>query len=322
MKILITGASGTIASSLISHLVGNNHHVTGVSRQPVPISTGLYRRISWRRLNYAFLLSNRFDAIVNMAGAPMMQRWSDTNKALILNSRLEATTRLYSLVRHLPKSVQPECVINASSVAIYSSRQDAADEWTRPHSESTFFQARVWQIVESRIRQLRIPGVRTVVTRLGIVIGTDRLMRSMLKASRLYLGTVLGTGNQKLSWIAQRDLLRAFEHLLEHQGKAGVYNLVSPQCIDARTFSREIAAAVDRPVVLRLPEVLLKQLFGELASNFLVSAEVKPKRLIDDGFEWELPGYSDAVRDVAQSFAPPIPAEKDESPSAQLSAMS
>ena len=66
-------------------------------------------------------------------------------------------------------------------------------------------------------RQQRIPGVRNIITRLGIVIGPTDMLKTMLIASRCFMGCVLGSGRQRISWIAQRDMARAFDYLIKNR---------------------------------------------------------------------------------------------------------
>ncbi len=303
MKVLITGGNGSIASALYTYLDRHGHQSTLVSRRLAESKeSACSKHLTWRELTAAFMLGNRFDAIVNLAGAPMISYWSERRKAEILASRLESTTRIYTLVRCLPHDMRPQCIINASSTAIYSSSENPVDEWVRPNRDSSFFQAHVWQCVEERIRQLRVPGVRSVIVRAGIVIGADRFIRSLLVASRLNLNFILGNGEQKVSWIARTDLVRIFDYLLNHRSKAGIYNAVSPGCISAREFAECVSATMGRRCRLHAPEGLLKLLLGELSSNFLISADVHPQRLLDAAFRWKYSSFPDAVATAAHEL--------------------
>ena len=305
LKVLITGISGTVAKIVAHHLLARGHQVLGVSRDPNRAAQHLDPQISlisWQQLSPGLVATADVTAIVNFAGAPMIQRWSHDAKAEILTSRIQATRNLYQLLRSLPAALRPECFINASSIAIYSNRQLPVDELTVPDMDHNFFQSQVWHQLESMINGLRVPKVRTVVARMGVVIGPHEMLHSMLRASRFFMGTVLGSGRQKVSWISHRDLARAMEHLLLNQHLNGVFNVVSPQTITSAGLSTGIARSVSRQVFLRLPNGLLRRLFGELADNFMTSAEVRPGRLANDGFIWELPDFDQAVRVAAQEL--------------------
>lgn len=305
MNILLTGSSGALAGPIAHDLQAAGHQVIGVSRSPAHTRTNVastMQIISWEQLTAKFFSRERIDAIINFAGAPMMQRWNTHNKAVILHSRLDTVQIIYDLLRQLPERVRPECVVNASSVSIYSSCALPMDEFSVIQPDATFFQAQVWNAVEQRIAELQLPGVRTVIARLGLVVGADRLMRRMLGLSRGYLGTVLGDGTQRISWISRHDMLRVLQYLLSNREQRGVFNIVTPQPITARQFGAGIARSVNRPALLRIPAPLLRILVGELASNFLTSADVVPARLQMADFHWDLPDFGEAMQAVAREL--------------------
>jgi uncharacterized protein (TIGR01777 family) len=302
MRILITGAAGSVSRVLTPYLLAAGHHVTGVSRnraQTQPLAHPNYCRTLWRDLSPGYLLANRFDAIINLAGAPMMQRWNKRNKDDILRSRLSVTNRLCNLIRLLPGDARPECILHASSVAIYGDRRLPVDEYDLPQGTTRFFQALVWRKLEELQRQQRIPGVRNIIARLGVVIGPSEMLQAMLRSSRCHMGVVLGSGQQRISWVSHRDMARAFEYLLQHRPCSGTYHIVAPDGIDSRQMSNGIAACVNRVPHIRIPKLLLHCLLGELATNFLTSAQVRPGRLLESNFEWELPEFDSAVRRAA-----------------------
>ncbi|MBN2806259.1 MAG: hypothetical protein JXR22_06335, partial [Prolixibacteraceae bacterium] len=87
MNIAITGASGFIASKL---------------------KAGLWPKKSvWMRLNrdasdeaWEQVLMAA-DVIINLAGAPVIQRWTPRNKKRIQESRVQTTRRLVSILNRL-----------------------------------------------------------------------------------------------------------------------------------------------------------------------------------------------------------------------------
>ncbi len=299
MRILITGSSGALGTPLASWLQSSGHQVIGVSRDPARAAAGIAQAmqvISWEQLTARFFGLRRIDAIINLAGAPMMQRWNSRNKAAILRSRLDTVAMIYELLLQLPTRVRPECVVNVSSVSIYSSCALPVDEFSVIRRDTAFFQAQVWHAVERRIAELHVPGVRTLIARLGLVVGADLLMQRMLRLSRCYLGSILGDGRQRISWISRHDLLRALTYLLTHTDQHGVFNIVTPRPMTAEQFGAGMARSVNRPALLRVPAGLLRVLLGELATNFLTSADAMPARLQMAGFHWELPDFEQAMQ--------------------------
>lgn len=312
MKILVTGISGSIARCVARYLRTRGHTVIGVSTtvnrtgtQLPDKSAGLEatgtKIIGWDSLNASFLESYKVDAIINLAGAPMLQRWSTANREKILHSRLDSYRNIYRAVIQLPRDKRPRCIVNASSVAIYSSKTIPVDEDSSAAPDSAFFQSQVWHQVEQQTRQCQLAGVRSVIPRFGVALGPDQRLAGMLRAARLYLGATLGSGKQQISWISHIDLSRAIEHLL-FTALSGPVNIVAPQCMTAAEFGWLLAQSVNRPARLRIPETALRLLLGELAENFLCSAEVMPTRLTQSGFQWQHANAAMALGAIAQEL--------------------
>ena len=290
-----------IGNILSRHWLSKGHTVIGISRRPEYARNLLPTEISvidWGALTPELFQVRPIYCVVNVSGAPMMQRWNRKSKPEILNSRETAIRNINKVVRALAPSQRPKCIINASSVAVYSTQRKTVDESIEPNLDVNFFQSLVWKRLEKTICELNIPDVRTVVARIGLVIGPYALMQSLFAASRFYLGAVLGNGKQKISWISHHDLARIFDLLMTNQSASGIYNVVSPQSVSAEAFSSDIAASQNRPIFLKIPEPFLRLLLGELAQNFLTSASVAPRRLEQLDFAWNLPDFRSAVRQV------------------------
>jgi uncharacterized protein (TIGR01777 family) len=298
MNILVTGISGVIGNILTQHWEAGGNRVIGVSRNPKQCQARFTEQtiiVDWGALTPEFFQVRKIDAIVNLCGAPMIQKWNKRTKPEILSSRQNSLEKVYALVRQLPPSRRPGCIINASSVAIYSTQREEVDESIQPDLDINFFQSLVWQKLEKRVRELSVPDVRTVIARIGLLIGPYEMMQIMLSCSRWGAGAVIGNGKQKISWISHHDLARAFDQFLCKPSMSGTYNVVSPEVVTAEEMSTSIAAIYGRQVWLRIPDRGLRILLGELAENFLTSAAVKPARLKAANFTWNLPQFTPAI---------------------------
>ncbi len=280
------------------HWLSQGHRVIGVSRSPGTAGKSFPRTVTivdWSALTPEFFQVRRIDTIVNFAGAPMIQRWDRHSKPEILLSRQVAVERIFEVVRCLPPSRRPKSIVGVSSAAIYSTQTRAVDESLDPEFDINFFQSIVWRRLEKCMQQLRIPNVRSVIARIGVLIGPYDMMSTMLLCSRWFCGAIIGDGKQEISWISHHDLARAFDRFISDTSISGTYNVVSPQTITARQMSTEVARAVNRSVRLRIPGNLLRLTLGELAENFLTSACVKPTRLLQADFRWNFPDFRSAV---------------------------
>src|SRR6185436_3377485 len=60
------------------------------------------------------------DAIVNLAGEPVMSaRWNDDVKAVISESRLQATRNVVAAVGLVPAAKRAKVLVNASAIGFY-----------------------------------------------------------------------------------------------------------------------------------------------------------------------------------------------------------
>src|SRR5919198_903975 len=102
MKILITGASGFIGSSLAPFLTGKQHYVLPLRRGSPNETTGpaWNPTANWIDLRPA----GKLDAVVHLAGENIAQRWTPAVKARIKNSREHGT---HLLSEALAKSPEP-----------------------------------------------------------------------------------------------------------------------------------------------------------------------------------------------------------------------
>jgi hypothetical protein len=150
-----------------------------------------------------------------------------------------------------------------------------------------------WEAAADPARQA---GLRVVTLRSGIVITRQGgMLGRFLPLFRLGLGTRLGPGTQVMSWVALADWIRIARFLLDHPEISGPVNLTSPEPVTNAAFTSALAAALHRPAVLSVPSPVLSLALGEVTSDLLSSARVRPRRLPDAGFEFSFPSMAGAL---------------------------
>lgn len=293
MKVLITGGSGFIGTALVHNLVAAGHEVLVLSRSVqrtarllgVPVLDQLDQIPS----------SDNIDAIVNLAGAPIVdRRWSEARKKLLRDSRLKTTEALLALIRRLDRP--PEVMVSGSAVGYYGSHSDdvtlteAADDF-RPG-----FSHQLCADWEACALQAETLGVRVCLLRTGIVLGHGGALSKMLPAFRFGLGGPIGNGRQWMSWVALEDEVAIIRFLLEQRTLRGPFNACAPEAVTNARFSQTLGAVLHRPARLRVPARVLELLLGE-ASELLVSGQrVYPRRLLDAGYTFRYASLDDALK--------------------------
>ena len=142
-------------------------------------------------------------------------------------------------------------------------------------------------------------GIRTVVTRFGIVLGLGGgMLDQLVPLFNRYLGGPVGSGAQWLSWIHQLDLARAFLFLPERPDLAGPVNFTSPQPVRNRDFAKALGRALNRPAFLPAPAFALRLVLGEFAEVVLTGQKVLPQKLVAAGFQFDFPAIEAALQDL------------------------
>lgn len=283
MNIAVAGASGFIARNLISELEADHHTI-------VPIK----RRLLYNPEKLAVLLSDS-DVVINLAGAPILQRWTEASKQEILSSRVETTRNIVKAINSLPPHVKPRTFISASAIGIYAPDKMHTEE-SKLYAEGFVGEVvRQWEEASNDLS----PKVRRVVFRIGLILGKEsQTMEKLLPLFKLGLGGKIGSGRQPFPFVHIFDVVNALVWGIQHERASGVYNLVAPDNIDNKTFTAVLAKSLHRPAIFTVPAFSVKMLYGEASSLLLESPRVKPQRLINEGFAFLFPDIQTCIAEI------------------------
>jgi len=140
-------------------------------------------------------------------------------------------------------------------------------------------------------------GIRTVNLRFGMILSPrGGALARMLPAFRVGAGGKLGRGSQYMSWIAVDDAVRAIYRILINESLNGPVNLVSPNPLTNREFTRVLSDILHRPALCGVPAPALKILLGRMADELLLaSCRAVPAKLKQAGFSFAFPRLEDAL---------------------------
>ena len=290
MRVLITGGTGFVGQALCPSLQSAGHEVVVLTRQSRP---RLPQGATSAATRLADLDAGSFDAVVNLAGAPIGDaRWTEGRRKLLLDSRVDTTSALVAWMRSSRK--RPQVLVSASAVGYYGEQGDRPiTEDTRPTPGFTHDLCAAWEAEAQKASAL---GVRVCIVRIGVVL--DRgggALAKMLPAFQFGVGGRLGAGRHYFPWIHRDDVVAACRWLLESPTARGAYNLGAPNPVTNAEFTRELARALRRPAVLPMPEAALRLLFGDMAQLLLASDRMLPQRLLDEGFRFRYPTLEPAL---------------------------
>jgi hypothetical protein len=307
MRVIITGGTGLIGSTLSADLVGDGHDVIALSRSPqkkAPTLPDAVQVVGWdaRTAEGWGHLAEGADAIVNLAGANLAgtgffpQRWTAERKRVIRDSRVNAGRAVVDAVENAEQ--KPRFVIQASGVGYYGDRGDEIlDEEASPGDG--FLAELAYKDWEPSTAPVEEMGVRRAIIRTGGVFSTEEgALPRLVLPFRLFVGGHIGSGDQWVSWIHIQDEVRAIRFLIEQEEARGAFNLVAPEPMTNAGLGRAIGQVMNRPAWIPLPGFAMKLAFGEVANVLLESQRAIPKRLLDLGFEFRFPEAKAALEDL------------------------
>jgi uncharacterized protein (TIGR01777 family) len=296
MKVLITGATGFIGAHLVPRLLQDGHELIIMSRsaQKAQKQFGTAIRVITRPDQIQS--DEQVDGIINLAGAGIAdKRWNEARKKVLVDSRVEITNQLISLISRLEH--KPEVMISGSAIGYYGCRDDdlLLDEHGDVVEDFTHTLCQRW---ESEALKAQAMNVRVCLIRTGIVLGPGGALAKMLPPFRLGLGGPVAEGQQWMSWIHLDDQLEVICMLLTHDQFSGAYNLTAPEAVTNATFSRQLAAMLSRPAWFRVPAFVLKLILGEGSDLLVKGQRVYPQRLLDAGYQFAYPKLKDALQQI------------------------
>jgi uncharacterized protein len=277
MNVAITGASGFVGRRLTERLRKRGHTTKSISLRLPPLPEDLAG----------------CDAVVHLAGEPVAQRWSESARRRIEDSRVQGTHGLIEAMRAHP----PNVLVSASAVGYYGSRgEEIITEQTAPAADFLGGVAEAWEREALEAEKL---GVRVVRLRIGVVLGAGGgALARMLPPFRMGLGGRIGDGRQWISWIHIDDLCDLAAFVLPESTLRGAMNATSPHPVTNAEFTQALARALRRPAVIPIPAFALKLMFGEMAQVILASQRAIPQAAIRAGFEFQYPDVSGALLQV------------------------
>jgi uncharacterized protein len=295
-KILITGGTGFVGSFLSEELMREGNYITIVTRDPsryreTEAANQMY--IGWDEVESVM---DKMDVVINLAGENLFgQRWTDSVKKKIYNSRIDATRTLVDAMR--ASATKPELLISVSGVGIYGDSGDTLLTEDSPHGND--FLAEVCTDWEKEAMVATDLGVRVAIPRLGIVLEKNGgMLEKMYLPFSLFVGGPIGSGEQYIPWIHMNDLCRALMHPMHNTEFSGVYNACSPEPATMSEFANVLGEVMNRPSLFRVPEFALKLVLGEAATPAISSLNVQPKVLQVSGFEFEFEDLRLALADI------------------------
>ena len=287
MRLGITGASGFIGGHVTRLAVAKGWEVVPFSRQPRDERTR--RLVPGEAADVEGL-----DAVLHLAGEPVVGRWTSEKRRRIMESRVMGTR---SIAEGFARAaLPPRVLISSSGIGYYGNTGDTEVEENSPAGRG--FLADVCRAWEAEAMQVR--NARVVILRIGLVLGREGgTMKRILPVFRAGLGGRLGSGRQWMSCIHVDDMAGLALWAIGQENFDGPINAVMPHPVTNTDFTRLLARAVHRPAILPAPAFLLRAVLGEMASLLLDSSRARPGVAEERGYHYEFADVEKALDQVA-----------------------
>jgi uncharacterized protein (TIGR01777 family) len=290
-KIVIAGGTGFIGQYLNQRFRNEGFEVLIVSRDA--------HHINWNNDAQLTEALEGAATLINLAGKSVDCRYNETNKSLILNSRVETTRKLQQIIEQC--KTPPKLWINSSTATIYRHSEDKAmDEYTGEIGSG--FSVEVAKAWEKAFFEKPVSNTRKVALRIAITIGKNGgVMKPYINLVKYGMGGRQGSGRQMFSWVHIEDLFRVIRFVMDNEDMNGIYNCAAPNPVPNRTFMREMRNILKPLISFPSPKILLK------AGAFLINTETElilksrwviPEKLTEKGFIFKYPDIRSALKNI------------------------
>jgi len=287
-----------IGSSVADALLARGDEVVGLTRDPER-ARKTNPTVTWHPWNPTLERPpdealEGVDAVVNLVGESLDQRWTDEAKQQIRDSRVQATHNLVQAIAVGGSSIR--VLVSQSAVGYYGDRGDAIIDEEAPPGDS--WDARLCVEWEAAAREAEDAGLRVVVARTGLVLDKrGGLLKRLLTPFKLGVGGPIAGGMQYMPWIEIDDEVRLILWALDDDRVSGAINATGPEPATNAELSKALGRVLKRPAVFPVPKVALTLIRGgELAEAATGGQRAFPRRALDLGFEFRYQEVEEALR--------------------------
>lgn len=282
-RVLVSGVSGPIGTTLLPTLKASGAHITRLARAGSPNRRSDEDSISWDPTEpLSANAASGFDAVIHLAGETIVGRWTPEKKKKIRDSRVQGTRNLAKALAQAKE--KPQVFLCSSAIGYYGNRGE--EVLTEESAGGNGFLPDVCREWEAAANEAASAGIRTVHMRTGVVLSPKGgALGKMLTPFKFGVGGRIGNGRQWMSWIDVDDMVGAIHHILKSDLLHGPVNMVAPRPVTNEEFTKTLASVLHRPAIFPVPEFAVKLAFGEMGETVLLGSQrVEPEQLITSGY--------------------------------------
>ncbi len=305
VKVVATGGTGQLGRVLARELRAEGHEVVIVGRS----AGGDVVPWDGRTLGPWARHVDGADVVVNLAGRSVNCRYHKHHLAEMMFSRVDSTRVVGEAIAAAAKP--PRVWLQMSTATIYAHRLDAPnDEGTgvlggfEPEApgywRSSVDIATQW---ERTLREAPTPNTRKIAIRSSFAMSPDRggIFDTLLWLVRRGFSGAFAGGEQRISWMHDRDFVRALRFAIDRESLEGPVIFAAPEPLRQRDFFAALRRAAGVPIGLPASAWMLDVGAWILRTDpelILKSRYVVPTRLLEAGFRFDFPTWAPAAADL------------------------
>ncbi|MFA6739855.1 MAG: TIGR01777 family oxidoreductase [Arcobacteraceae bacterium] len=280
--IAITGASGFVGTSLTKYFSDLGYKIIPISREILNDKQKLEDTL------------NSTQIVINLAGANIINRWSESYKKLLYSSRIDTTSKIVNAINSAQN--KPKLLISTSAVGIY----DNKTTYDENGSFSNDFLSSLCQDWEKEALKAKSETTKVSIFRFGIVLGSDGgALQKMITPFKLGVGGIIGSGKQAFSYIHIDDLMAAYKFVIQNECEE-TFNLTAPVPTTNKGLTLALGKTLKRPTILPVPEFVLNLIFSEGARVLSDGQSAVPQKLLDLGFEFKFKTIEETIENLCK----------------------
>lgn len=298
-----------VGTALTKHLVAAGYKVIILTRNPqkVKAPAGLKDKVRYAAWDVDAQTIDltavaEADTLVHLAGAGVVAKpWTDAYKKEIRDSRVLSSQLLINAIKKTGDKLTT--VVSASAIGWYGSDIAGQSSFTEDAPAATGFLGDTCREWEASIKPVTDLEKRLSILRFGIVLSNESgALPEFKKSLALRVASVLGNGEQIISWIHIDDLCSMIQYAIENTHVQGIFNAVAPDPVSNRSFNTTLAKCMygNAFIALPVPGFMLKIMMGERSVEVLKSTTVSAAKIQQAGFTFKYPNVEKALSQLTK----------------------
>jgi uncharacterized protein (TIGR01777 family) len=293
-NVVIAGGAGFVGEAVAASFLGDEYGVVVLDRVAPRFPSVAYVPADLSAAVPEDPLLRSPEVVVNLAGAPVFQRWTADSKKQIIDSRTLSTRNLVASFAD-PRN-RPKVLVQASAVGYYGDGAETHLDESSPRGLG--FLADVCEAWEAEAKKAEAFGVRVVILRQATVLGPGGYLAAIAPLAKWGFAGRLGSGSQFLPWIHREDLGALYLAAAKDATVSGVVNAVAPEQIRQREFAATLRRALGAPWEFPVPTFALRLRFGEMADELALASQRIEATRLPAGFSFSYPKIEGALQEA------------------------